>query len=60
MKKEDVFIESPYLEDTRVITGEDARRFMQRMRENRKASPEEVERAKANYEMIMKNSVGYL
>ena len=60
MKKENVFIESPYLEDTPVITGEDAKRFMQRMRENRKASPEEVERAKANYEKIMKNSVGYL
>lgn len=58
--KGEVFIESPYLKDTPIIRGEHARRFMQRMRENHKASPEEVEKALADYEMIMKNSEGFL
>lgn len=52
--KEDVFFESPYIEDTPVISGEDARRFMQRIRENHKETPEERDRREANYEMIMK------
>mgnify|MGYP003557940902 FL=1 len=53
MKKEDVFIESPYLEDTPVITGEDARRFMQRMRENRKESTERRKQRIENYEALI-------
>ena len=53
MKKEDVFIESPYLEDTPVITGEDAKRFMQRMRENRKESPERRKQRIENYEALI-------
>lgn len=52
--KEDVFFESPYIEDTPVISGEDAKRFMQRIRENHKETPEERDRREANYEMIMK------
>lgn len=52
--KEDVFFESPYIEDTPVISGEDARRFMQRIRENHKETLEERDRREANYEMIMK------
>ena len=52
--KEDVFFESPYIEDTPVISGEDARRFMQRIRENHKETPEERDRREANYELIMK------
>ena len=60
MKKEEVFFESPYIEDTPVIRGEDARRFMQRIRENHKETPEERDRREADFEMIMKNSIGYL
>ena len=55
MKKEkEVFFESPYIQDTPVIRGENARRFMQRIRENHKETPEERDRREANYEMIMK------
>ena len=60
MKEEDVFFESPYICSTPVIRGEDARRFMQRIRENHKETPEERDRREADFEMIMKNSVGYL
>ena len=59
-KEEEVFFESPYIQDTPVIRGENARRFMQRIRENHKETPEERERREANYEMIMRNSEGYL
>lgn len=59
MKKK-VIIDSPYIANTPVIRGEDARRFMKRMRENHKESPEAMARMRANYEMIMKNSEGYL
>ena len=54
MKEKEVFFESPYIQDTPVIRGENARRFMQRIRENHKESPEERERREADYEMIMK------
>ena len=54
MKKEKVILDSPYIANTPVIRGEDARRFMQRMRENHKESPEARARRIANYEMIMK------
>lgn len=60
MKNEEVFFESPYIQDTPVIRGEDARRFMQRIRENHKETPEERDRREANFRMIMKNSEGYL
>ena len=59
-KEEEVFFESPYIQDTPVIRGENARRFMQRIHENHKETPEERERREANYEMIMRNSEGYL
>lgn len=58
--KEEVFFESPYIKDTPIIRGEDARRFMQRIRENHKETPEERDRREADYEMIMKNSEGCL
>ena len=54
MKKEKVIIDSPYIANTPVIRGEDARRFMQRMRENHKESPEAMARMRANYEALMK------
>lgn len=54
------FIKSPYINDTPVIRGRDAKRFMKRMRENHKETPEERERRIRNYEMIMKNSEDYL
>ncbi|MBE6346231.1 MAG: hypothetical protein E7067_03310 [Lentimicrobiaceae bacterium] len=58
--KDEVFIESPYIQDTPIIRGEDAKRFLQRMMENHKETPEERDRREADYEMIMKNSEGYL
>lgn len=54
MKKEKVILDSPYIADTPVIRGEDARRFMQRMKENHKESPEEMAKMRADYELIMK------
>lgn len=47
------FTKSPYIQDTPVIHGKDAKRFMQRMKENRKETPEEMERIKADYEALM-------
>ena len=52
-KEEEVFFESPYIQDTPVISGENARRFMQRIRENHKETPEERERRGANYKALM-------
>ena len=52
-KEEEVFFESPYIQDTPVISGENARRFMQRIRENHKETPEERERREADYEALM-------
>ena len=52
MKKK-VIIDSPYIANTPVIRGEDARRFIKRMRENHKESPEAMARMRANYEALM-------
>lgn len=58
--KTKVIIDSPYIADTPVIRGEEARRFLKRMLENRKETPEKMKRMLANYEMIMKNSKDFL
>lgn len=42
------------IEETPVLTGEDARRFMQRMQENRKVSAEEYQRMMSTYERYEK------
>lgn len=41
------------IKETPILTGEDARRFMQRMNEKREISEEELNRMKKNYELIM-------
>lgn len=48
------FTKSPYIQDTPIIRGKDAKRFMQRMKENHKETPEEMEKMRADYELIMK------
>ena len=42
------------IEETPVLTGEDARRFMQRMQENKKVSSEEYQRMMSIYERYEK------
>ena len=41
------------IKETPILYGEDARRFVERMNEHRRASPEERARIKANYEMVL-------
>lgn len=41
------------IKETPILTGEDARRFLQRMNEKREVSEEEISRMKRNYELIM-------
>ena len=41
------------IKETPILTGEDARLFMEHMNETREISQEEVERIKKNYELIM-------
>lgn len=41
------------IKETPILYGEDARRFVERMNEHRRVSPEERARIKADYEMCM-------
>ena len=41
------------IQETPILTGDDARRFLQRMNELREVSEEEIERMHRNYELIM-------
>ena len=41
------------IKETPILYGEDARRFVERMNEHRRVSPEERARIKANYEMVL-------
>ena len=41
------------IKETPILYGEDARRFVERMNEHRRVSPEERARINANYEMCM-------
>ncbi len=41
------------IKETPILTGEDAKRFMERMQETRVVSKEEIERVKKNYEYII-------
>jgi len=41
------------IKETPILTGEDARRFMQRMKEKREVSKEEIARMEKNYELLM-------
>ena len=41
------------IKETPILTGEDARLFMEHMNKMREISQEEVERIKKNYELIM-------
>jgi len=41
------------IKETPILTGEDAKRFLQRMNEKREVSDEEINRMKRNYELIM-------
>lgn len=41
------------IKETPILTGQDAKRFMQRMQETRTISKEEIERIKRNYEYII-------
>ena len=49
------FMETPYIKNTPILRGEDARRFLKRMQEKHYEDPEKRKRRIANYEMIMKN-----
>lgn len=40
------------IKETPILTGEDAKRFLQRMNEKREVSDEEINRMKRNYELI--------
>ena len=44
------------IKETPILHGEDARRFLTRMAEGRKETPEQRERRIKTYEKIMKNS----
>ena len=41
------------IQETPILTGKDAERFIKRMQETRTVSDEEIERVKKNYEYIM-------
>lgn len=41
------------IKETPILTGNDAKRFMERMRETRVVPKEEIERVKKNYEYII-------
>ncbi len=40
------------IKSTPTLYGEDARRFLKQIKENKKASPEEMKRIKKNYEIM--------
>ena len=42
------------IKETPILFGEDARRFVERMNQVRKETPEEKERRNANYELFKK------
>lgn len=57
-KKGDLEMARP-VRETPILSGEDARRFEERMKNPRKVSKEELERVRKNYELVMKAATNF-
>lgn len=57
-RKEKLYMARP-IRETPILLGDDARRFEERMKHPRKASKEERERRRKNYELVMKAATNF-